>query len=254
MSKQYKIRWREADEQELVKAVRNFNAKLKRIEKKNPEMKNALPDRITVRQMKELVNTRQDLKREINALRRFSKRGAETLVDVPNSYYNLQITKWQKTEMSRRIGIINRKRKKKQEDIADLDMTSRGQALGYKRGTFGMGTLDENKLKPMNAFTPKMTRNDLKKKFEAILVESQSTYWSTRDVILKDNYISTLAANFNTNEISDVIKAIYDMDMKEFRKIFEAEGGTFDFAYPLNEAQKKAYLTALKSTWLPIKR
>ena len=34
MSKQHKIRWKQSDNQELARVVRNFNAKLKRLEKK----------------------------------------------------------------------------------------------------------------------------------------------------------------------------------------------------------------------------
>ena len=37
MSRQPKIRWRKSDEQELKRVVKNFNAKLNRIEKKNPD-------------------------------------------------------------------------------------------------------------------------------------------------------------------------------------------------------------------------
>ena len=107
MSKQNRINWRDSDKQELKRAVKNFNAKIKRLEKKNPSNKNVLPEKVSVAQMQELINTRQDLNREINALKRFTKRGAEEIVDVPGTDYNLKITKWQRTEMNRRAAIIN---------------------------------------------------------------------------------------------------------------------------------------------------
>ena len=40
MSKYHKIRWNESDDQELKRVVRNFNAKLKRLEKKDPQKYN----------------------------------------------------------------------------------------------------------------------------------------------------------------------------------------------------------------------
>ena len=43
MHKYHKIRWRETDEQELKRVVRNFNAKIRRLEKKNPQIKEYLP-------------------------------------------------------------------------------------------------------------------------------------------------------------------------------------------------------------------
>ena len=60
MSRKHKIRWKESDQQELRKAVKNFNAKIDRIAKKNPELKNALPEKASIRQLKELIKTRQD--------------------------------------------------------------------------------------------------------------------------------------------------------------------------------------------------
>ena len=87
MSKQYNIRWKQDDNQELRKAVKNFNAKISRLEKKDPQNKEALPEKITVKQIKELISTRQDLKRELNALQRFSKRGAEKIIEIPDTDY-----------------------------------------------------------------------------------------------------------------------------------------------------------------------
>lgn len=251
MSKQYKIRWKRSDEEELRRVVKNFNAKITRLEKKYPKEKVALPERVTVKQLKELINTRQDLKRELNALKRFSKRGAETIVIVPETDYNLKITKWQKTEMNRRLGIINRKRKKRLEEIADIDMTSRGEKLGYKKGELGMGRVEEIELTPMIAFSRTMTYTGLKKKFKNIMVESQSDYWNKRDLIMKESYIKSLENNFNPEYVKDIIAIIKDMEYGDFRKIYESEGGNFERNYPLNQQQMIENSTYLRSVWSP---
>lgn len=251
MSRTYNIRWQESDNQELRRVVRNFNAKISRLEKKNPELKNVLPERTSVAQMKELIETRQDLKRELNALKRFSKRGSEQIVNVPGNDYNLKTTKWQKEEMTRRIGVINRKRKKRLEEIQNVSLKSRGEDLGYKKGQLGMGKAEEVSLSPMKPFTPKMSRKDLNYKFKNIMKESQSSYWNKRDLMLKENYIKSLEENFNPNDIKDIVKQIDKMDIKEFRKIFDAEGGTFEFSYPPDQEAYQSYLTALKTIWNP---
>lgn len=253
MSKSYNIRWKQSDEENLRKAVRNFNDKIRRLEKKNPRNKASLPEKITVGQMKDLIQTRQDLNREINSLKRFSKRGAEKIVDVPDSDYNLKITDWQKKEMTRRIGTINRKRKKKQKEIAEIEMTDRGKKVGYKKGDFGMGKAEERALQPMKAFTSKMNYRDLQVKYRNIMKESQSTYWQRRDEMMRANYIKSLEDNFNPNDIKDVISKIQSMDFKEFRKVFEAEGGNFELSYPPDAEQYNAYLSGIKSIWIPNK-
>lgn len=251
MSKQHKIRWKQSDNDELARAVRNFNAKIKRISNKNPMIKNALPEKVTVKQLKELIGTRQDLKRELNALRRFSKRGAEEIVSVPDNDYNLKITKWQRTEMNRRIGIINRKRKSRLEQLENMKMKSRGEDLGYTRGQLGMGRATEISLKPMNAFTRRMSQSDLKWKWKSILNESQSDYFNKKDFQLRENYIKALSQNYNTNDIQSVIDEINKMDIKDFLQKFDEEGGTLEFAYPPNKEQYEGYVNALKATWTP---
>lgn len=154
--------------------------------------------------------------------------------------------------MNRRVGVINRKRKKRFKEITDIEMTSRGEKLGYNRGEFGMGKADEIALQPMKPFTPKMTNFDIKMKFRNILKESQSSYWNAREVLLRENYIKSLEHNFNPKSVEMIIKKIKDMDLKEFRKIFEAEGGKamFEFSYPQNQSQLEGNLEYLRITWL----
>lgn len=258
MSKYHKIRWNESDNQELARVVRNFNAKINRLSKKDPQNKNILPDKISVGQLKNLINTRQDLKRELNSLKRFSKRGAEEIVIIPNTEYNLKTTKWQKTEMNRRVGIINRRRENRLKQLEEMEMKSRGEKLGYTRGQLGMGKIAEVSLRPMNAFYRTMGNTDLKKRYQSILAQSQSDYFTQQDFRLRDNYIKGLKENYNYENIKDIIEHIENMDIKEFLQTFEEEGGTFEIASPdgkldLKQAEYSSYETALRSTWLPNK-
>lgn len=251
MSKYHKIRWQQADHQELARVVRNFNAKITRLEKKNPLMKNALPEKVTVGQLKDLINTRQDLKRELNTLKRFSKRGAEEIVIVNDTDYNLKLTKWQKNEMTRRAAIINKRRKRRLEDMQNYEMKSRGQGLGYTLGQFGMGKIAEIELRPINAFTRRMTTSDLARKWKTLFRESQSDFFTKKDFMLRENYVKGLLQNFNENDIKDIIKEIYDMDIKDFLKMFNEEGGSFELIYPPNQEQYGAYLSGLRAMIKP---
>ena len=254
MPRKYNIRWGDADEAELKRVVKNFNAKITRLEKKDPDNKNALPEKVSAAQLRDLIETRQDLNRELNALRRFSERGAEELVEVPNNDYNLKITKWQKKEMTRREVIVNQKRKRQLERVADIDMTSRGKSLGYKKGEIGMGKAERIALEPVKAFTPSQNRRDLNKRFKQLRKESISTYWDKRNEIMRTNYIAEIERNFPEALVKDVTEKIRNMDFDEFRKVFEAEDqGKFQFNYPLNKEDQEKYATALQSIWIPKK-
>lgn len=254
MAKYHKIRWQQSDEEELTRVVRNFNAKINRLAKKNPLIKNALPDKVSAKQLKELINTRQDLKRELNMLKRFSKRGQEEIVIIDETKYNVKTTKWQRTEMKRKVALINKRRKKRLEELQNTEMTSRGESLGYTRGQLGMGKATEVSLRPMNAFTPSMSQSDLKWKWKAIMNESQSDYFDKKDYQLRENYIKALQENFNPNDVKDLIKELKEMDIQEFLSKFESEGGTFEFAYPPNEEQASAYISAIKANYTPSKK
>lgn len=254
MSKRYNIRWQQDDSEKLNKAVKNYNAKIARLAKKDPENKNALPEKISVKQIKELIDTRQDLNREINALQRFTKRGAEEIIPVPDNDYNLKITKWQKEEMIRRTAVINRKRNKRLKELQEMEMTSGGEKLGYTVGQFGMGKAEEVSLTPLKPFTPKMNRADLNKKYKHIQKESQDNYFDRKDELLRENYIKALQVGYNEEDIEDIVDAIEDMEFNEFYQQFQAEGGTMEWAYPpKNSSDYQGYVEQLRAQWKPDK-
>ena len=256
MSRKYNIRWSKADEAELKRVVKNFNAKLTRLAKKDPQNKNALPERVSAAQLRNMIETRDDLNRELNALQRFTdpKRKLHVLVDVPGNDYNLKITKWQKIEMNRRQAIVNQKRKRELERLAGVKMTSRGEELGYTRGDIGMGKAERIALEPIRAFTPSQNRRDLNKRFKQLQKESISTYWEKRNEIMRTNYLEGIEHNFPEAMVKDIIDKISSMDFDEFRRIFEAEKqDKFDFNYPQNLDDQQRYANALRAIWIPNK-
>lgn len=251
MPRKYNIRWNEADEAELRRVVKNFNAKISRLEKK-PEYKSVLPEKVKAAQLREMIETRQDLNRELNSLRRFSERNAEEIVEIPDNDYNLKITKWQKKEMTRREVIVNRRREIERQRVADIEMTSRGESLGYTKGDIGMGKIEEISLDPIKAFTPGQSRKDVMKRHAVLVKESQSNYWNKRNEVMRENYVREIERNFPADSVQDIVDKIRGMDFEEFRKVFEAEDQRkFEFNYPLNAVDQIKYETALRSIWLP---
>ena len=268
MSKQHKIKWRESDNKELARVVKNFNAKLARIEKKNPEYSKYLPkfsktvydedigediivftNRLTVNQLKELINTRQDFNREINALKRFSRRGAEEIVEIPGTDNNIKTTKWQRTEMRRRLVNINKIRKERQEQIEKTVVEDNGEETGYTVGQLGMGNQDALQFKPIEISFPSMSQRDVNWKFRTILNESQSDYFNERDEALRDNYIWSLQANYHGSDINDVIDKIQSMDIKDFLKTFYKNPGIFEWSYHTTIEDYENYNDKIRSIW-----
>ena len=260
MAKQYKIRWTAKDTAELSKSIKRFNAKLTRISKKAPSISYLLPEKVSEKELKDLISTRADLKREINALNRFSKRGAEELVKAPKTTNNVYVTKWQKEELSRRVALVNRKRKARLKEFESLPAKSRGQELGYtvgqKRAYIGMGRAEEVSLLPMIVFAPSMSPSEIRMKYKSAREQSKSSYFTEKDYRCKENFLKGIRENYNYEDVKDVIARIEAMDIREFLRVFYEEGATFEFASPdgMSDAKRfeyEGYLDGLKSGWLP---
>lgn len=264
MSKQYNIKWREQDEKELRRVVRNFNDKLRRLVKENPENQNILPQfwneqtqqfesRVTIKNLKELIQTRADYNRQLNMLKRFGRRGAEEIIEAPTNEYGAKTTKWQKSEMARMAQIVNRRRRERLENLENVKMLDSYGELGYTLGQrFGMGLASRNSLNPIKTFTRSQTQADLKQKVRALMRESASNYAKDRDLMLKENFINELRQNYNEGDISDVIERIRSMDDDLFVLKFEARGDKFELAYPPDRGSEeyKNYVSELKGYWL----
>ena len=96
------MNFRTSTNKEIARVVKNFNQKVSRLEKLGREN---LPEKISIKDLKSNVYSSSDLRRELNKLKRFSKRGAEDVL----TGYGTPITKWEK----RNIGIQVRTAKAK---------------------------------------------------------------------------------------------------------------------------------------------
>lgn len=251
MSRKYNIRWSEADDAELKRVVKNFNAKLTRLAKKDPKNQNALPERVSAANLKNMIETRQDLNRELNALRRFSERGAEELVNIPDNYYNEKITKWQRTEMNRRAALVNRNRKIRREQLFGTEAMDRGKPLGYSVSAT-MSEEEKAALQPINVFTKFQNRADINQKYKTLVHQSQTAYWKERDNALRKGYIKAIRQNLGTRpDVEEIIAHIENMDVDKFRKTFDADPSKFERAYPGNKDVIPQMISELRSTWMP---
>ncbi len=252
MSRTYNIRWTENDSKEIARVCKNFNAKVSRLEKKYAGQDVVLPEKVSAKDLMNIIGTRRDLKRELKSLQRFSQRGAEEIVKAPITENTIYITKWQRTEMNRFKGIINAQRKTRYDMVIDIQMEHRNKPLGYSVGEFGgMRQQEVNALAPVNAFTEKMDKYELLKKFRSLRKHAQSDYFNRADKRLLENFLGAIDETFG-EDAKELMDAIREMDFKEFYKKFKANPGQFEYASDVPEdADLKGYLEELKSTWMP---
>lgn len=252
--RKYNIRWSEADEKELQRVVKNFNAKLTRQAKKDPENAAALPERVSAAELRGMIKTRQDLNRELNALRRFSERGAETMVEIPGNYYNLKITKWQLKEMNRRGVIVNKNRARRRDEVKNMEASSRNVGLGYSV-EHTMSDEEKAALEPIEVFTEFQSRAAVNQKHRTLRKQSMVEYWTSRDEALRRGYTKAMMENLGTSpDVMEIVDAINDMDVAEFRAAFQKEQSKFTLAYPGDQDKVRENINSLKAIWMPEKQ
>lgn len=88
------IRYDKKLSRELARTVRNFNAKVRRLERLEREL---IPSRVSVASLKDEFTNRKELQRRLRELQGFSKRGAEDIITtsggVRTTRYEFKLTK-----------------------------------------------------------------------------------------------------------------------------------------------------------------
>jgi hypothetical protein len=123
------------------------------VAKKNPEIASFLPDKISFMGMKSKIETRQDFNRELNSLKRFSKKGSEKVQTYDSG---LTKTNWEVRE-GKRKNAINEARKTRQRKKAGFSLA---------KGT--MGSVEENSLKPKVLNPNKKSPKDWEKAMQVL--------------------------------------------------------------------------------------
>lgn len=237
MSGTHSIKWRKSDEKELKRVVKNFNAKLNRIAKKNPEVVNYLPDKISFADLRDTISSRKEFNRELNSLKRFTKRGSETIVEAKES--GLKVTKWEKNEVALQVAIINRERTRKRKLLEAEEVTTRGQKTNLTRAQ--MGSQRMNELNKKKFSFDKIKKSDWKKFKETVKKQSHPNFQSEADLHLRENYIKGLKEIFgDTDETKQLIEEIEKLPIKDFiTKFYKEQEATVDFIYDPIEAERK---------------
>lgn len=216
------------DRKTLARTVKNFNAKITRLEKKHPELKEFLPEKISVKDLKSNIETRQDFNRELKSLKRFSKKGAEKPI---LSKSGITTTAWEKKEVGYKVALLNRKRKAEREKAN----------VSTEKGT--MGTIENAGLKPkkydINSIEPSSWER-FKKNVEK---QIKSNYFDEKKELYKQNYIKAFINVFGSGFIIGfdfVLQKLKDMPADELVDLYYNDPVMeLDFVYdPLEYFQK----------------
>ena len=224
---QPKIKWRKQDIENVRNVVRQFNRKLTMTERKHPETKGKLPERLTVAEVMKQIQTRKDYNKLVNSYKRFYQR--KDSIDLISNKNGLEVTKWEKREAEINLRAVNRKR------------AARRKATGATTFTGTMGKLDDMHLNKrhydFDSFSSKSLWDSFKK---SVRDETLSSWDFDKKSIWYGNLRKAINNQFGeNNELNDILDRIDpEILLKEF---FKNPFISFDFIYDNYQAIEKRF-------------
>lgn len=244
MARRPRINWRQVDEEKITNLLRDFNSKVGRLAKKQPDLNNVLPKRLTREQFKKGVSTRADFNRRYNEYKRFLRKGAE--LPITNDQ-GLTISKWEKKENEIKARAVTNARQKELARIEGTPLTDRGNPTGIIRGERKY-TQAERELRPKNFNFERIRPGKEYQQFKTALEKQvMSDYFQNRYEIYKKNYINKLDSEFG-GRASNVINILKDVDAEVIFNAMNSDPDLhIDFIY--DDSQADEILPYLTEAW-----
>lgn len=206
------INWRRGDYVKLGRAVAEFNRKIDKV--RTEENQDYLPEKISYRNLKDNILTRQELNRQINSLKRFQRENASNLYETQAS---MRLTNWEREELR----INERVAKAKQTREINRFNNETKASSGFTREQ--MGSLELQRMKASRNNLGKL-ETVVGKEFDRLRRRlrtwGSSDFSMRRSITYRKNYIDTMK-KYKSFKNYDKLKAKMDelsnpMDFYDF--------------------------------------
>ena len=216
------IRYDKKLNQEINRTIKNFNQKIARLEKQDREL---LPSKITKKDLKSGVYTRTELRRKLKELQRFSRRGAEDIIETSGgvrlTQYNYQNIKRENARIKRNITReINRLRVNKPKIFGKTQTSTFSE----------MGDHDYLNLvarrKALEKDINKLSRDELERFTK--LIEKTGRNQQYMNSIFKQNYFDMLTDlgyyfDYDNDKLNILKQKLMNLKPNDFLKLFKED-------------------------------
>lgn len=219
----YKIN--KSSENELRKALNNFNAKIKRLETVDREID--IPEKESIKAIKDRVKTKWDLNREIDKLERFTKRNAEDLVKNKSG---IVMSKWEYENLQREQKRLNARLLREIQSYGKITPKEFGEKQSATYAQMGDEKLSNLKAR-QRAISSKNLKtanlNDIKN-LKVLLNKTAANYRKDKEVFY-DNYLEGTLLNtsyyvgYDQQKIEYIKKKLSELTPTQFMKAFNEE-------------------------------
>lgn len=219
------IRYNKELVNKINKTVRNYNAKIRRLQKTNPYL--SLPETTSAKNIKQISKSRKELIREIDKLKRFSKRGAEENVMLPTGDI---ISKYEVKELKRESARLQRNLTRRINELASTTPKVKGvkQDATYAQ----MGDMRLNNMIAKRDELKKQSREILKtgsiKNFMK-LIETTRNKQNYQISIFRSNYVDKMLGyqaygiGYDNERINVIKEKLNKLSDSDFLKFFDEE-------------------------------
>ena len=216
------IRYDKKLNQEINKTIKNFNQKIARLEKEQRQM---LPTRITKRDLKNEVYTRNELRRRLKQLQRFSTRGAEEIITTKGG---VRLTQYELNEIKRESARVKRNITRELNRLK----VNKPKVFGkIQSSTFSeMGDTEYLNLVARRQALEKNISKINREEYERFkkLVEKTGKNQQYMNNVFKENYFEMLTDlgyyfNYDNNKLNELKEKLMKLKPNDFLKLFKED-------------------------------
>ena len=210
---------------EINKVLRNYNQKIKRIEKYEDSYNYQIPSTMTKKQLKQNAYTRTELRRKLNELRRYSQRGAEQSIQLAGGYilsrYEYENLKREKARVQRNLSIELKRLESEKPTVYGKEQFTTFAQMG---DPYYLSTLGRKGAVNINWQT--LPKEKFERYKETVYKIGRNQEYETS--LFRENYKKMLFdlayyTNYDEEKIKMIESKIDKLSNKDFYKLFYTE-------------------------------
>lgn len=219
------IRYNKALNDKIKKTITNYNAKIRRLQKQNPSL--SLPERINAKTLRNMSDTRKELNRNLQKLKRFSVRGAENNIILSSGEI---VSEYEISELKRESSRLQRNLTRRINILAETTPRVKGIKQDYTYAQ--MGDMHLNNLIIKRDTLKEKTKNIRKEgSFHNLnnLIKTVRERQEYQISIFRNKYVDEIlgyqvyAIGYDREKYEMIKAELNKLDDKDFLKFFDTE-------------------------------
>ena len=218
-----KVRYTKKLNQDIYNTLRRYNNKIDRLRRKQADY--ILPQKVTKEDLMESSYTTKELRRQLNNLDKFTRRGAETVYTTSGGY---SITKYEFDYLRREQRRVKRKLDKEIEHYQTTAPTVFGVSQGFTFAQMGDSTYLNLKAKrtSLEKDISRMTKSDLMQYRKVLYKLGKNRNYLAEG--FRENYLEILTdlgyfTGYDQKKLDLLKEKLLTLDPENFYKLYENE-------------------------------